>query len=192
MFSRIRVIKSNDALEVLEPLNIKALLPVKAIVGHGLHDLVGDAELLLDEPVDGLEQLLREGFDFRSGIVVGVEDVKSMGLSIDVAVGEVDVGDFEALSHDGVDAHGLLTAGLSDADGHLVHLALEVFLLLLLLLLLLALLLVELSGSLDVGEKPHLVSANGFGQLNESVVAGDGPSALVELLLIGGEVIKVF
>lgn len=58
MFSRIRVIKSNDAFEVLEPLNIKALLPVKAIVGHGFHHLVGDAELLLDKSIDGLEQLL--------------------------------------------------------------------------------------------------------------------------------------
>ena len=52
MFSQIRLIKSNDVFEVLEPLNIKALLPVKAIVGNGLHHLVGDAKLLLDEPID--------------------------------------------------------------------------------------------------------------------------------------------
>lgn len=118
--------------------------------------------------------------------MVGGEDVESMGLCLVVAVGEVDVGDFEALSHDGVDAHGLVTAGLGDTDGHLVHLAFEVFLLLLLFLLLLSLLLVELGGSLDVGEESDLVSTNSFGQLNEGIVAADGPSTLAELLLIGG------
>ena len=124
--------------------------------------------------------------------MIGVEDVKSMGFCLVVAVGEVNVGDFEALSHDGVDAHGLITTGLGDTDGHLVHLSLEVFLLLLLLLLLLSLLLVELGGSLDVGEESNLVSTNSSGQLNESIVSTDGPSAFAELLLIGGEIIKVF
>lgn len=184
--------RSDDGLKILEPLNIKALLSVQAVVGEGLHNFISNAEFLLDESIDRLEEFLRKGLDFRTSVVVGTEDIQSAGLGTLVILGEVDVGDLKALSDDGVDDHGLFGTSLSDADGDFIHLSLVVVLLVVLLaLVVLVLLLIELGGGFDVGEQSDLVCSNSLGELDKGVVFGDGPSSIFELLLIGLEVVQI-
>ncbi len=108
-----------------------------------------------------------------------------------VVVCEGDIGDFKAFGDDGVDDHGLFGAGLGDADGDFVHVAVVGVFFLLLLVLLVLLVLVEVGGGLDIGQQAHGVLASGSGEFHQGVFSGDGPPVVLEVFLESGHVSEV-
>jgi hypothetical protein len=65
------------------------LLAVQAVVGQGFQEIVGEAELF-EVAIEGLEELIGNGFDCRAGILVVVEEVKALFFGLFVAVRKVD------------------------------------------------------------------------------------------------------
>jgi hypothetical protein len=116
--------------------------------------------------------------------VVAGEDVESLSLGLLITVGKVNVRYLEALRGNGMDSHSLLASAFCDQNGNFVHFSFHVLLFLLSLRLLGVLLVVELSGSLDVGEQPHLVDSYGLGEFDQGVLTCESPSSVFKLILI--------
>jgi hypothetical protein len=99
---------SDDGFKILEPLNIKGLLSVKAVISQRFHDFISNSEFLLNEAVNRFKEFVRKSFDFWSSILIGIENIEPAGLGSLIALGEVHVSYLEPFSHNGVDNHGLL------------------------------------------------------------------------------------
>lgn len=71
---------SKHILKIFKPVDIELLFAINTVISKCPQERVIHLALLLQKSINSIEQLIRNGFQFRTSIIIGIEHIKPMLL----------------------------------------------------------------------------------------------------------------